>query len=312
MVPTTRNLLLHHDVDGKSSRGRPCYHPAGHQYYVGIAAQLEASAASAAWQQDHQSKPSRSPRLLGMADDDEQPDAAAGPSTSSASPGGAGAGNGRGGDWLQLGLAAAAASASSSGDNSTMDPDPPAPTELELSAYDKRNACRMRRPPLFPLPLRSYHPPYGYGRYRPAAAAASRSMPFMPPSRCSSSDAIIRVISPPRRRTEAPRLWLTLQAAPNQSREPVLPQIAKSYLRIKDSNMTVEVVMKYLAEKLGVARSRSRSRSHQPAGLQEPRARGQGRRPERLRERERTVNPSCPVRQCPPATAKATSASRQP
>lgn len=261
MVPTTRNLLLHHDVDGKSSRGRPCYHPAGHQYYVGIAAQLEASAASAAWQQDHQSKPSRSPRLLGMADDDEQPDAAAGPSTSSASPGGAGAGNGRGGDWLQLGLAAAAASASSSGDNSTMDPDPPAPTELELFAYDKRNACRMRRPPLFPLPLRSYHPPYGYGRYRPAAAAAaaSRSMPFMPPSRCSSSDAIIRVISPPRRRTEeAPGLWLTLQAAPNQSREPVLPQIAKSYLRIKDSNnMKVEVVMKYLAEKLGVARSRS-------------------------------------------------------
>jgi hypothetical protein len=230
MVPTTRNLLLHHDVDGKSSRGRPCYpyHPAG-QYYVGIAAQLEASAASAAWQQDHQSKPSRSPRLLGMADDDdddddeEQPDAAAGPGTSSAaSPGGAGAGNGRGGDWLQLGLAAAAASASFSGDNSSMDPDPPGPTELELFGYDKRNACRMRRPPLFPLPLRSYHPPYGYGRYRPAAAAAaaSRSMPsapFMPPSRCSSSDAIIRVISPPRRRTtEAPGMWLTLQAAPNQ------------------------------------------------------------------------------------------------
>lgn len=250
MVPTTRNLLHH---DGKSSRGRSCYHPG--QYYVGIAAQLEASAASA--RQQDQSKPSRSPRLLAMADDDK-PAAAAGPGTSS--PGGAGAANDEG-DWLQLGLAAAAASssssASSSGDNNSTDlaPAPPAPMELDLFAYDKRSA-RMR-PPLFPLPLRSYHQSYsgGSGRYRPAAASGSMSapfLPFMPPFRCSG-DAI-RVISPPRR-TEAPGLWLTLQAAPNQIREPILPQIAKSYLRIKDSNMKVEVVMKYLAEKLGIARS---------------------------------------------------------
>ncbi|XP_066313253.1 protein LAX PANICLE 2-like isoform X2 [Miscanthus floridulus] len=248
MVPTTRNLFHH---DGKSSRGRSCYHPG--QYYVGIAAQLEASAASA--RQQDQNKPSRSPRLLAMADDDE-PTAAAGPSTSP--PGGAGAGN----DWLQLGLAAAASSsssyASSSGDNNSTDPTPapapPAPMELDLFAYDKRNA-RMR-PPLFPLPLRSYHQSYGggRGRYRPAEAASGSMsapfLPFMPPFRCSGDT--IRVISPPRR-TETPGLWLTLQAAPNQVREPILPQIAKSYLRI--NNMKVEVVMKYLAEKLGIARS---------------------------------------------------------
>lgn len=254
MVPTTRNLLHH---DGKSSRGRSCYHPG--QYYVGIAAQLEASA-SARRQQD-QSKPSRSPRLRAMAEDDE-PAAAAGSGTSS--PGGAGAGNDEG-DWLQLGLAASAAasssSASSSGDNNSTDPAPApaplAPMELDLFANDKRSA-RMR-PPLFPMPLRSYHQSYGGGggrRYRPAAASGSMSapfLPFVPPFRCSG-DAI-RVISPPRR-TEAPGLWLTLQAAPNQIREPILPQIAKSYLRIKDdSNMKVEVVMKYVAEKLGIVRS---------------------------------------------------------
>ncbi|KAG0540850.1 hypothetical protein BDA96_03G444800 [Sorghum bicolor] len=258
MVPTTRNMLHH---DGKSSRGRSCYHHPG-QYYVGIAAQLEASAASA--RQQDQSKPSRSPRLLAMADDDELAAAAAGPGTSS--PGRAGAGNEEG-DWLQLGLAAGAASSSSSassssGDNNSTDPAPapapapPAPMELDLFAYDKRSA-RMR-PPLFPMPLRSYHQSYGGGRGRDRPAAASGSMsappflPFMPPFRCFG-DAI-RVISPPRR-TETPGLWLTLQAAPNQIREPILPQIAKSYLRIKDSNMKVEVVMKYLAEKLGIARS---------------------------------------------------------
>ena len=197
MVPTTRNMLHH---DGKSS-SKPCYHPV--QYCVGIAAQLEASAAAA--RQDHR-KPSRSPRLA-MADD--EPAAAAGTS----SRGGAGAGDD--GNWLQLGLAAAASSssASSSGDNNSADPAPP-PMELDLFTYDKRNA-RMR-PPLFPLPLRSYHS-YGCGRYGAAAASGSLSapsLPFMPPFR-TSGDAM-RVISPPRRTEAAAGLWLKLQAAPNQ------------------------------------------------------------------------------------------------
>ncbi|KAJ1286934.1 hypothetical protein BS78_03G390700 [Paspalum vaginatum] len=233
MVPITRNLLHHED----KSSGKSCYfdHPG----------KLEASAPAVAARQDHRN-PSRSPRLA-MADDD--PAAAAG---SSSSPAGlAGAGDDEG-DWLQLGLAAAASSssASSSGENNSTGPAPP-PMELDLFAcYDKPNAGT--RPPLFPLPLRSYQS-YGRGRYRPAPATGRcLEAPFMPPFR-SSGDSM-RVISPPRR-TEAAGLWLTLQAAPNQIREPILPQIPKSYLRIKDSNMKVEVVIKYLAEKLGIAPS---------------------------------------------------------
>ncbi|CAO1947131.1 unnamed protein product [Urochloa humidicola] len=239
MVPTTRNLLHH---DGKSS-SKPCYHTG--QYCVGIAAQLEASAAAAWQQQDHRKKPTRSPRLSSMADD--EPATAAGPSSR-----GGGDGAGDEGDWLQLGLAGAAAvasssSASSSGDNINTDPAPP-PVELDLLTYDKRSA-RMR-PPLFPLPLRSYQSSYGRGRYRPAAASGPLSAPFMPPFR-SSGDSM-RVVSPPRRTEAVAGLWLKLEAATNQFREPILPQIPKSYLRIKDSNVKVEVVMKYLAEKLGI------------------------------------------------------------
>ncbi|CAL4959623.1 unnamed protein product [Urochloa decumbens] len=240
MVPTTRNLLHH---DGKSG-SKPCYRSG--QYCVGIAAQLEASAA-AAWQQQDHRKPTRSPRLA-MADD--EPATAASPS----SRGGAGAGDD--GDWLQLGLAggtavASSSSASSSGDNISTDPAPP-PMGLDLLSYDKRNA-RMR-PPLFPLPLRmSYQQSYGSGRYRPAAASGSLSAPALPFR--SSGDSMMRVVSPPRRTEAAAGLWLKLQAAPNQFREPILPQIPKSYLRIKDSNVKVDVVMKYMAEKLGISGS---------------------------------------------------------
>ncbi|XP_062207978.1 protein LAX PANICLE 2-like [Phragmites australis] len=233
MVPT-RNLLHH---DGKNS-SKSYYHPG--QFCVGIAAQLEASSAAAS--QDYH-KPSRSP-WIAMAGDADELAAAAGTS----SRGGAG----DDGEWLQLGLATVSSSStSSSGDINTTAPVPP-PMELDLFTYDKRNT-RMR-PPLFPLPLRSYQS-YGNGRYRAAAAVAasgSMSAPFLPPFR-SSGDAM-RVVSPPRR-AEAAGLWLTLQAATNQARESILPQIPKSYLRIKDSNMKVEVVMKYLADKLGLTRS---------------------------------------------------------
>jgi hypothetical protein len=221
MVPTTRNLLHHDGV--KSSRGRSCYHPG--QYYVGIAAQLE----------DQSSNPStRFPRPLAtmVVDDDE---AAAAGTRSSSSPGAAAAaGNDdeEGDCWLQLGLAAASSSASSSssGDNNITAPDPgpapPPPVEegLYLLAYDNKRNASARPPPLFPLPLRSYHVDQSYGgdrgRYRPAAEASGSAMsaPLAPPPpfiRCSGG-AAIRVVSPPRR-TEAPGgLWLTLRAAPNQ------------------------------------------------------------------------------------------------
>ncbi|XP_015570440.1 protein LAX PANICLE 2 isoform X2 [Ricinus communis] len=62
----------------------------------------------------------------------------------------------------------------------------------------------------------------------------------------SSSD--FRVIDPPRRPHSG--IWFTLQASQNQAQEPFLPQISKSYLRIKDGRMTVRLLMKYLVNKL--------------------------------------------------------------
>lgn len=209
MVPTTRNLLHH---DGKSCK--PCFHP--HHYCVGIAAQLE-----------HRNKSSRSSPRLAMADDDE-PAAEAG---TTSSRGGGGGGEGDDGEWLQLGLsggaaaAASASSASSSGDNHSMDPAAaPAMAELDLfTCYDdKRNARMMTRPPLFPLPLRSYHhqsssSSYGRGRHRPPApTTGSLYTPLMPPVKNSGAGEAIRVVSPPRRTAAAAGLWLKLEAAPNQ------------------------------------------------------------------------------------------------
>ncbi|KDP23279.1 hypothetical protein JCGZ_23112 [Jatropha curcas] len=61
-----------------------------------------------------------------------------------------------------------------------------------------------------------------------------------------SSD--FRVIDPPRRPHSG--IWFVLQASQNQAQEPFLPQISKSYLRIKDGRMTVRLLMKYLVNKL--------------------------------------------------------------
>ncbi|KAL1221672.1 Protein LAX PANICLE 2 [Cardamine amara subsp. amara] len=57
-----------------------------------------------------------------------------------------------------------------------------------------------------------------------------------------------RVIDPPRRPHSG--IWFLLQASQNQTVEPFLPQIPKSYLRIKDGKMTVRLLMKYLVNKL--------------------------------------------------------------
>ncbi|GKU96241.1 hypothetical protein SLEP1_g9496 [Rubroshorea leprosula] len=58
----------------------------------------------------------------------------------------------------------------------------------------------------------------------------------------------IRIIDPPRRPHSG--IWFMLQASQNQVKEPFLPQIPKSYLRIKDGKMTVRLLMKYLVNKL--------------------------------------------------------------
>uniref|UniRef100_A0A6N2JZB4 Uncharacterized protein n=1 Tax=Salix viminalis TaxID=40686 RepID=A0A6N2JZB4_SALVM len=70
----------------------------------------------------------------------------------------------------------------------------------------------------------------------------STGMDFAGPS----SD--FKVIDPPRRSHSG--IWFMLQASQNQKKEPFLPQISKSYLRIKDGRMTVRLLMRYLVNKL--------------------------------------------------------------
>ncbi|KAE8692769.1 Detected protein of unknown function [Hibiscus syriacus] len=98
--------------------------------------------------------------------------------------------------------------------------------------------------------------------FRPigAAGSSSSSVPsgsyFTRPFRLQpgidvagpSSD--VRIIDPPRRPHSG--IWFMLQASENQAKEPFLPQIPKSYLRIKDGKMTVLSVMKYLVNKLSL------------------------------------------------------------
>lgn len=63
-----------------------------------------------------------------------------------------------------------------------------------------------------------------------------------------STNIDFRVIDPPKRPHSG--LWFSLQASLNQAKEPLLPQISKSYLRIKDGRMTIRLVLKYLVNKL--------------------------------------------------------------
>ncbi|XP_022979522.1 uncharacterized protein LOC111479202 [Cucurbita maxima] len=64
----------------------------------------------------------------------------------------------------------------------------------------------------------------------------------------TSSD--IRIINPPRRPSSG--IWFTLKALENQRKQPFLPQISKSYLRIKDEKIKVRLIMKYLVNKLNL------------------------------------------------------------
>ncbi|KAL0735987.1 hypothetical protein Bca4012_012197 [Brassica carinata] len=104
---------------------------------------------------------------------------------------------------------------------------------------------------------------------QPSSSSTSLMMPFLGPyfGRSSFQQQLIRnsnnnnnpdvvagpsssfrVIDPPRRPDSG--IWFLLQASQNQTREPFLPQIPKSYLRIKDGKMTVRILMKYLVNKL--------------------------------------------------------------
>ncbi|CAN8291097.1 unnamed protein product [Cochlearia groenlandica] len=57
-----------------------------------------------------------------------------------------------------------------------------------------------------------------------------------------------RVLDPTRRQHCG--LWFLLQASQFQEKEPFLPQVSKSYLRIKDGRITVRLLIKYLMKKL--------------------------------------------------------------
>ncbi|KAI7727279.1 hypothetical protein M8C21_026940 [Ambrosia artemisiifolia] len=54
----------------------------------------------------------------------------------------------------------------------------------------------------------------------------------------------------PSRPPHSPGLWFILQASQTQTKEPYLPQLPKSYLRIKDGKTTVGLLLKYLVYKL--------------------------------------------------------------
>ncbi|THU49381.1 hypothetical protein C4D60_Mb06t08970 [Musa balbisiana] len=83
----------------------------------------------------------------------------------------------------------------------------------------------------------------------PEFTTAQFARPLGSPGASAEAGIGIRVVSPPRRQKG---IWLILQAAPNQGRQPFLPQIPKSYLRIKDEGLTISLLMKYLVKKLGL------------------------------------------------------------
>ncbi|KAK9675331.1 hypothetical protein RND81_11G000900 [Saponaria officinalis] len=73
--------------------------------------------------------------------------------------------------------------------------------------------------------------------------------PFIsPPSPFFSDFKLIQ----PRPRPPPPPIWFMLQPSLHQCTQPFLPPLSKCFLRIKDGRMTVGLVMKYLATKLGL------------------------------------------------------------
>ncbi|CAI9768785.1 unnamed protein product [Fraxinus pennsylvanica] len=84
-------------------------------------------------------------------------------------------------------------------------------------------------------------------------ATSSSSMPpipFLPHAGMDISGPALdfRVIYPPRRPHSG--IWFMLQSLQNQATEPLLPQISRSYIRIKDGSVTIQIVIKYLVNKL--------------------------------------------------------------
>ncbi|KAJ4757687.1 hypothetical protein LUZ62_068062 [Rhynchospora pubera] len=124
-------------------------------------------------------------------------------------------------DWLQLGVAA-------SHNNRKGGP-------IELDLFTDRLTCKVEQQMIG-----------SFKRQRQAMLGVPHGRSSWDP--VTGGD--FRVVSPPRRPEAG--VWLVLSAAQSQLKEPLLPQIERSYLRIKDCNMTVRLLMKYLASKLGL------------------------------------------------------------
>ncbi|CAL9128859.1 unnamed protein product [Musa acuminata var. zebrina] len=174
--------------------------------------------------------------------------------------------DGRGG-WLQLSIGGGRRSnypklqdpspvldpSSSNGRNKG---DPP---EFHLFCRRPSEPPPALAPPLFPAIMGGYchqwpeYPSPSSTARTFTPSSSSRGQFVCPSARFSSPlrlDGEMRVVSQPRRPQTG--MWLVLQAAQDQVKEPFLPQIPKSYLRIKDGRMTIRLLMRYLASKLGL------------------------------------------------------------
>ncbi|KAK9751206.1 hypothetical protein RND81_02G250000 [Saponaria officinalis] len=90
-----------------------------------------------------------------------------------------------------------------------------------------------------------------------AAVAVAAPLNFMttptPPPPTSSFE--FKLLSPPpssSRRPQLASLWFTLLPCLHQSIQPSTPRLSKSFIRIKDQRLRVRLVMKYVANKLGL------------------------------------------------------------
>ncbi|PPS00651.1 hypothetical protein GOBAR_AA20009 [Gossypium barbadense] len=116
--------------------------------------------------------------------------------------------------------------------------------ELDLLPGGMSQQARPLLAPIFHMPdFRAPPPPPS-----PLMHSFSSSLFFHHQQGSSSPSSDVRIIDPPRRPHSG--IWFVLQASQNQAKEPFLPQIPKSYLRIKDGKMTVRLLMKYLVNKL--------------------------------------------------------------
>nr|GFC19393.1 hypothetical protein [Tanacetum cinerariifolium] len=106
-----------------------------------------------------------------------------------------------------------------------------------------QNNNYMIRPPMLTL---SSPPSYSPGRPFHFNSSDALDVTEPPPLRMD-----LRVMNPPPRPRRS-GVWFSLQASLNQTKQPYLPQVPKSYLRIKDGRATVRLLIKYLATKLNL------------------------------------------------------------